>query len=349
MIGRRGSKFFATIHNPHTGKKQWVGTFATEAEAKDAEARAWLERKKAPVERGETCDQFAARWLRDYPRQRASTNLSYTERVAKFAEDFAGIPLEDITRIAAKRWALEHPSRHKAVRAMFSDAVNEGVVAANPFLNMRLPASRGRKDDFIPSMDDVARIAEKAYELRGPIFKAFVLTAAYGGLRPGEMYALRWPQVDLEADRIHVIESYSSKSGETTKPKTLAGVRTIALHPKALAALLAIHRPDGFVFATVTGKRLTGRTIHYQWDAVRVAAGFPGLDLYALRHACASHLLNDLGLPAHQVAAHLGHDDGGVLVMKLYGHPSKALALDAIAAAYAPNVVPIKDRRASGA
>lgn len=348
MIGKRGDKWIVTIYDKATKGKQWVGTFDTESDAKDAEARAWLERKKKPSESGETCDEFAARWLRDYPRQRTATNLGYTERVSKFSIDFKGIPMKDVTRIAASRWALDNPSRHKAIRAMFSDARRAGLLDTNPFTDMRLPVGRGRKDDLIPTMEQVDVLATKAKELRGPVFAAFVLTAAYGGLRPGEMYALRWPQVDLDLDRIHVIESYSSKSGETTKPKTQAGVRTVALHPKATAALREIQRPDGFVFSTVTDKRLTGSTIHYQWDPVRVAAGLPGLDLYALRHACATHLLNELGLPAHQVAAHLGHDDGGVLVLRLYGHPSKAKALDAVSAAYAPNVVPIRPSKASG-
>ena len=56
---------------------------------------------------------------------------------------------------------------------------------------------------------------------------------------------------------------------------------------------------------------------------VRVAAGFPGMDTYALGHFCAAHLLDTLGHEAEDVAYHLGHTDGGVLVFKLYATPPR--------------------------
>lgn len=37
-------------------------------------------------------------------------------------------------------------------------------------------------------------------------------------------------------------------------------------------------------------------------------------------------MLNDLDLHPEDVAAQLGHTDGGVLVQRLYGHPSTELA-----------------------
>jgi integrase len=46
------------------------------------------------------------------------------------------------------------------------------------------------------------------------------------------------------------------------------------------------------------------------------------LDLYELRHACAT-LLMERGLAPHVVANQLGHTDGGALVQRLYGHPSE--------------------------
>jgi integrase len=78
------------------------------------------------------------------------------------------------------------------------------------------------------------------------------------------------------------------------------------------------------------------------------------MDLYELRHFCASWLLNDLGLPPQDVAHQLGHTDGGALVQKLYGHPSEKLARDRIKRAVGgsgPRVVDISEaeqRQAEG-
>jgi integrase len=58
------------------------------------------------------------------------------------------------------------------------------------------------------------------------------------------------------------------------------------------------------------------------WAPV-VAAAFPDgrkVDLYELRHFCAHHLYVTQGLPARVVAVQLGHNDGGRLVERLYGH-----------------------------
>ena len=59
----------------------------------------------------------------------------------------------------------------------------------------------------------------------------------------------------------------------------------------------------------------------------------PPLDLYELRHACATLL--ERGLSPADVALQLGHSDGGRLVMQLYGHPDEDRARDRLKMAFA--------------
>jgi hypothetical protein len=56
------------------------------------------------------------------------------------------------------------------------------------------------------------------------------------------------------------------------------------------------------------------------------------MDFYELRHFCGAWLFNDLELPAQDVAHQLGHEDGGGLVQRLYGHPNERLARERIEA-----------------
>src|SRR3954469_19497137 len=58
------------------------------------------------------------------------------------------------------------------------------------------------------------------------------------------------------------------------------------------------------------------------------------LELYELRHACAT-LLMERGLPPHVVANQLGHTDGGALVQRLYGHPAERGMRDQVRLAFA--------------
>jgi len=116
------------------------------ARARDKLAAAIAERKRAE-QTSEPVDSFAARWSQDYPRRKDSTNLHNAERVSKFARDFAGVLLCDVTRQDARAWALANRGRWKSVRAMYSDAVRDGLADSNPFEDLRLQSNtRGRRD-----------------------------------------------------------------------------------------------------------------------------------------------------------------------------------------------------------
>ena len=86
---------------------------------------------------------------------------------------------------------------------------------------------------------------------------------------------------------------------------------------------------------------------HFYWHPIRSAFGNPSLDLYELRHLCASYVLSDLDLHAEDVAAQLGHTAGGVHVQRLYGHTSTELARKRAHEAHRPaDRLPLRPRRA---
>ncbi len=321
-IQKRGDGYAVTVYDPARKGKKWVGTFPTKALARKAELDAMVLRDDCDT----TVAAYAASWLRLHPRAKRATNLKYAESIAYFVERFADRKLSSFGRREARAWAIEHHWQLHVVRAMFSDARRDQLVRDNPFTELRLQQSRGRRDLDVLDVGQVAELATIARELHGPNFAAFILTAAYTGMRPGELFALTWPRVNFATSEIEVAASYSTKARETTTPKN-GDQRVVVMFPEAAAALAEVPREDGgHVFRTITGRRLDGRSLHYYWNPVRAAAGHPSMPTYALRHFCAAHLLNTLGHEAEDVAYQLGHTDGGVLVRKLYGHPSETLA-----------------------
>jgi hypothetical protein len=69
---------------------------------------------------------------------------------------------------------------------------------------------------------------------------------------------------------------------------------------------------------------------------VRCGAGFGDVQLYlATRHDFAWYAWNVLELDARDIALHLGDQDGGELVRKLYGHPDAVLARERVRKAFA--------------
>jgi integrase len=346
MAHRRGKRWVATGYDKKLGRKIQLGTFDTRGEAADAEADHRL--KSRPTGR-EMCDDFASRWTRDYPRPRASTNLHNGERVKRFADDFKGVRLADVDRPAARDWALRHKSNHAAVRAMYGDAMRDGLVEINPFAGLRLPGSRGRKDIIalteseLGALADVALTDEMELGEYGAEYRAQVLFAGYVGLRPGELFPLRRDDVQ---GQLCTIERSLSRAGEIGPTKN-GRPRTVIVPPVAQDALAAVPaHPSGLLFTSPRDRMWTQPSHHRYWHLLRRFAGRPGLDFYELRHAAATMLL-ERGMVESDVAEQLGHTDGGYLVQTVYGHRSKAGARARLLAAWGDEVEPL--RSVSGA
>ena len=69
---------------------------------------------------------------------------------------------------------------------------------------------------------------------------AIFLTAAFTGLRRGELVALRWRDVDFVASRVRVTGSYAG--GRLTTPKS-GKVRSVPMAPAVASAARASRRP----------------------------------------------------------------------------------------------------------
>ena len=83
-------------------------------------------------------------------------------------------------------------------------------------------------------------------------------TALYGGLRSGELQALRWHDVDFERGLIRVEQSWDPKVG-AIEPKSRSGRRRVPL-PKPLRAYLTAHR--------LRGSGESGSLVFGRFDAV---------------------------------------------------------------------------------
>ena len=99
MASKRGKRWTASGYDKALKRKVRLGSFDTKKEALQAEAD---HRLRTRATGRETCDEFANRWTRDYPRPRASTNGHNAERVKRFAKDFAGVKLVDVDRPTAR-------------------------------------------------------------------------------------------------------------------------------------------------------------------------------------------------------------------------------------------------------
>jgi hypothetical protein len=111
--------------------------------------------------------------------------------------------------------------------------------------------------------------------------------------------------------------------------------RDAPLTAHARDALLSLAREGEFCFVSLRGEHWTPSSRAYHWKAVRAAAGWDRSLYLATRHFAGWYMVNELEMSSEDVAIALGHQDGGNLVRRLYGHRDKSRALDRIVGAYA--------------
>lgn len=313
----RGNRWVSKFQR--RGRQHWTpgGPWETKRQAQEAEQR-YRDRLEARRTE-ETCATFAARWLEEWARPEASTRRLYAAAARRFADHFASTPMGEVERLSARAWALTVPrSVSRVINTMFEDARNVGVVEANPFSNLRLPATEKRSTISAPTMDQYKAILEGCTVLGGygPEFRAMITFAAWTGIRQGELFALQWE--DVTDDEITISKS-RKLDGSLGLPKNGQG-RTVPILPPARVLDDVPRRPDPFVFHSPRGHPLIKGTHGWSWQKVKAAAGI-GIRWHDLRHFCATRLL-ELGVDHFAVSIQLGHTDGGTLVMERYGHPS---------------------------
>jgi integrase len=138
-----------------------------------------------------------------------------------------------------------------------------------------------------------------------------VLLAITTGARRGELLALTWRDLDLEASCAYVC---TSKNGDR---------RTLPLTPAAVTELER-HRPkkdaEQLVFRS---RRRALEPFHFEamWREARDRAGLADLRFHDLRHTCASYLAQQ-GASIIELADVLGHKT--LSMVKRYSHLTTA-------------------------
>jgi integrase len=157
------------------------------------------------------------------------------------------------------------------IRVIFRRALQRDEMSVDPTEGLVLPAVRGRRERIADRAEAATLIAALPDGER-----AFWAVAIYGGLRRGELRALRWTDVDLDAEPavIHVRRTWDDVEGEV-EVKTEAGYGVVPL-TEYLRQLLVAHRAS-----TRRGSRVRpdgGRSVHplYRADPCSPSVGVEG-------------------------------------------------------------------------
>lgn len=245
--------------------------------------------------------------------------------------EFGNLPLSGVTHQHVQLWVAQQSERLSAsttrknvfaLRRMMQAAVRQGLIKTNPAEHISLPSPKCSEQRFL-TKEEVTRLSE----VIKPRYKAMVLVAAYGGLRFGELCALRRQDVDPMRSTVKVSQTLMDVNNRVSfgPPKTKASVRTVTI-PRSVMTELVQHmdnytsiEADALVFTFKNGtpiRRAWFRT--RTWLPALKAAGLEGVRFHDLRHTFVS-LWVSLGRNPKEVSKVAGHSSVA-FTLDRYGH-----------------------------
>lgn len=329
----------ASVYSPRDGRKLYK-TFARKSEARSwrAEAKRSVDHGTLTAPNGKTLSEAAEVWLgaagRGDIRNRSgrpykpSTLRGYrqalVERVLPVlgARRLSAITTLDLQTLVDD-WMAEGQAAStirnslKPLQAIYRRARSREGIPINPTHDLELPMPDPGEIEIV-SPGTAARLIDALPAGDRPAWA----TALYAGLRYGELRALRWGAVDLDAGTIRVRESWDPLAGSIA-PKTRTSQRTTPM-PAILRALLLAHRGQGvaedtLVFGGSDGAPFHAASLYRRADRAWSAAGLSDrLRLHQARHTYASFMIA-AGVNAKALSVFMGHSSIKV-TFDLYGH-----------------------------
>ena len=260
----------------------------------------------------------AAEWLRYVEHDRAckpSTLTDYRHTSDRIMRDLGQLRLEDVTPELLERWkgTLNVSNRTVAkylviLHGIFRRAMKVWGLPRNPAAEIERPRYRVSDDLDAFSPEEVwALVRAASSEKDGALF----LTAAFTGLRMGELLALEWRDVAFSGDVIRVRRSYNAHGGVGT-PKS-GKVRSVPMVPDVAQSLASLTGRADFtgekdlVFPSEFGTFMDASALRDRYKAALARAGLRALRFHDLRHTFGTLAVRRAEVPA--VQAWMGHSD----------------------------------------
>lgn len=221
---------------------------------------------------------------------------------------------------------------HRVLHAALRRAVRLQMLPRNPCESVEAPKPKKAQTGALDEAG-VTRMLQSLRESPDSTLYVAVLLAVYTGMRRGELLALRWSDVDLDASALTVARSVviaEDRSIAFKEPKS-GRVRTLTLPARAVAelrthksrqsaerlALGSAYHDQGLILANTDGSPLHPEALSGRWQKARKRYAIP-VRFHDLRHTHATLLLKN-GESLRVVADRLGHSNP-TLTLSTYAH-----------------------------
>ena len=289
----------------------------------------------------QTVGEYLERWLEECVKGtvRASTFDRYKYTIGPHIKPALGrMKLKSLTPAHVRGFYRERldaglapatvHKMHAVLHKALDQAVADGLIPRNAAAALKLPCID--REEIAPlTAEEANRLIEAA---RGDRLEALYVLALHTGLRQGELLALNWEDLDLEAGTLQVRRTLTHRGGKhfLSEPKTKKSRRTVRLTAGAIADLQdylkrqieemdhlgSLYKPIGLVFANEIGGIVNPSNLRNRSFARRLMhAGLSAeTRFHDLRHTCATLLLSRNVNPK--------------IVSEMLGHANISITLD---------------------
>jgi integrase len=352
-VRRRGSTWTVILDvgpDPASGKRRqrWKGGYKTRklAEAALRELIAEVDRGGYVARSSVTVSAYLDEWLQTVePRLRPTTWNSYRIAATRVSKSLGSTPVQALTPLDVERFYADllagsdetRPlspktvrNTHIVLRKAMSDAERLGLVARNPAASAKAPAPSAPEHTTWTA----GELSAFLRSIAGTRLEAAFVVLATTGMRRGEVLGLRWPDVDLAASRLAVVQTVTTVNDKivVTPPKTPRSRRSVSLDPVTVVALeqcrLAQKRErlaagslwsdESWVFTDEIGRPVHPTSFSRLFERSAAKADLPPIRLHDLRHTYATLALT-AGVHPKIVSERLGHATVGI-TLDLYSH-----------------------------
>jgi integrase len=341
-LWERNSRYYAqiTIEDANTGLKQ-VKRIPLEGATTPAQAIAQFQelltqrRKGAlPVlKRAPKFADYAEQYFNYYEQAKDAKRPStlYTERIAikHWSEHLGHVRLNQINRPLINSYIAKRQTAGVSGRTVNLDvicfrnvmkrAIDDGWITSLPTQNLRPLKWTAHKRGLFTT-EEIARLCEAAAKesKNGREFSDYIRLLAHCGARMSEAFRLKWADVNWDVKQLTIGADGLAKNHQP---------RVVDFNPKLEAHLKEMYSrraPDSewmFPSPQRGDKDRAAKTFRETLLLARKAAGLPKFGFHDCRHYFISMCVMS-GIDYMTIARWVGHQDGGVLIGKVYGHLS---------------------------
>lgn len=297
----------------------------------------YLPEKKVP-----TFAEVAEQWLEHKkPNLRDSTWSVYEGHTRHHFKEFNGLKVNRITTARVEKYITDR-QRHGmniltvrkvlvSLNQIMAYAVRHRYIDHNPVRDAERPRGQGQVEGpkiRILTHEEIKPFLE---EVKGRKYKTLFMLAIMSGARQGELFGLKWSDVDWQNNQLRIQRTFNNQAWYDTK--TATSNRTIDLGPSMMAELRRwrVACPPNelnLIFPNEAGGPLNhNNVVSRYFNPALEAAGLGKVRFHDLRHTYAS-LLIEQGENIKYIQSQLGHSSPTV-TLNVYAHLIKPVNQEA--------------------